>query len=77
MGWLGKQKTKHANLGLHEILIECNDNQKTTVRWCLKMNVRAQFLNFPYENDLFFFLIIIQKLRWKLEKLETKGHEPT
>jgi hypothetical protein len=34
MGWLGEQKTKHSNLGLHKISTKCDDNLKTTLKWC-------------------------------------------
>jgi hypothetical protein len=52
MGWLGKQKVKHLNLGLHKISIERNDNLKTNLRWHAKMNACARFLKCsPYRRS--------------------------
>jgi hypothetical protein len=34
MGWLGGQKAKHSSLGLYKISAKCDDNLKTTLKWC-------------------------------------------
>jgi hypothetical protein len=60
MGWLGGQKSKHPNLGLCKISAECNDNFKTTLSWCWKMNAHAHSLKCFIKYDLFFSLIIVQ-----------------
>jgi hypothetical protein len=77
MGWLGRQKVKHSSLGLHKTSTKCDDNQKTTLKWCWKMNAHAHFLICFHENDLLLSLIAALKVGWKFEQLEVKGHEPT
>jgi len=77
MGWLGGQKAKHLNLGLHNISIKCDDNFKTTLKWCWKMNDCAHFLRFSLEENSFVSLIVVQMVGWKLEYLEVEGHKPT
>jgi hypothetical protein len=72
MGWLGGQKSKHPNLGLCKISTKCNDNLKTTLRWCWKMNVHAHSLKCSIEDDLFFYLIIAQIKGCKSKQLEAK-----
>jgi hypothetical protein len=50
MGWLGEQKAKHPSLGLHKILMEHDDNLKTSLKWW-KISVCAHFLKgFPYKQ---------------------------
>jgi hypothetical protein len=53
MGWLGGQKTKHPNLALHKISAKHNDNWKTTLKRCWKMNAHACFPRCFLENNLF------------------------
>jgi hypothetical protein len=77
MGWLSGQKAKHSSLAMHKILVDHDDNLKTTMRWCLKMSALAHSLRCSLENNPLHFLIIIQMVGWKFEKLEVENHEPT
>lgn len=77
MEWLGEQKGKHPSLTLHKILIEHDDNLKTTLRWCYKMNIHACSMKWSPKNDSFLSMTTIQMEGWKPKQFKIKGHEPT
>jgi hypothetical protein len=64
MEWLGKQKAKLPSLNLHKILVERDDNLKTTLKWCYKMNAHAWSMKCFLENDLFLSMKTIQMEAW-------------
>jgi hypothetical protein len=47
------QKVKHLNLGMHNISVKYDDNQKKNLKWCWKKNVHAHFPQCYLKNNLF------------------------
>ncbi len=61
-GMTKQAKNQALNLSLNKILAKRNDNLKTTLKWCWKMNVHARILRCSPKDDSFVSLIIVQML---------------